>query len=1716
VNHIYRVVFDRRLGRARVASELARSSGGSASGASVRGSAPWLVLLAAVLQWSGSSALAACTPEFPPDGASVSCTGQANAGDANSFFAEGRNLDITVGPGTFMSAQSNSYSLTSFGLGVRLSNFGIIDASAFGSQYAGGVQAGDTSFISGGPVNIYNEGLIRGTYNSQYVFESMALHVVNAGSTVIVNNRVNGSMGTMDTAGQAPDALLGAVYGGGRVSFTNSGELIGRIAFESPFSGGNSFLNSGTLNGSVSLGSGSSADTFTAVTGSAVTGPGVQAPPYQILTPSTPTIQLTFAATGTVDAGPGFDSLVLQNSASSPGSGSGGAGSISSAQYQNFESMTVNSGTWDLEGPVVSTYTTLNGGLARFNHALSFGTSVIIGNGGAIEPTVADLTLTPNVSLVSGLTVQGGNSLTLSGRLAGNGGLVKNGSGTLSLTGNNTFSGGVALNDGGLTLGGASALGTGLLMVGGPATLNTAFTGVLGNLVLLNSALRLHSAGTLTLGGAIAGSGSLTLGSGSLALAGANNYTGGTVLEGGSLSLGTGSALGTGALSVNGAATLAGASDVTLANPVTLNNTLALGTGGGALTFNGPITGAGGLSVLSGPGVTLNGANGFSGGLNLAGGALTVGNDLALGTGAVTVSGTSSLAANTGVSLANNFNLNAGLGIGGAGDLTLAGTLGGGGAIVKSGSGTLTLTGANTYFGGTTLAGGTLQANNTTGSATGSGTVTVQSSGRLAGSGRIGGNAVVDAGGVLAPGASPSAMGTLTIGGNLSLASGSVLDYQFGAPGANFATAGQGDTVSVGGDLSIDAGTVVDVSDAGGFGPGVYRLIDYAGTLAPGSALALGSVPAGSTLLIQNLSADKRFMLVNTTGMTLNFWNADGLASPSQSGGGSGTWSTTTPVWTDAAGSISVAMQPQPGFAIFSGAPGTVTVDGSAGAVQATGLQFASGGYTLAGDALTLAGVGGARAEVRVGDGSAASSGFTATLGNSIAGSTGLAKTGAGMLVLGGINTYSGGTAVRAGTLSVSADANLGAAGSGLSLDGGRLQVTGTGFTSTARAIDIGVAGGEIEIADANLALSANGPLGGSGTLLKSGAGTLTLAGTSSFTGTTNVAAGTLRMGAAGMLPALGRVTLADSVGAALEFDGHDQAIGSLAGGGALRLGSATLSTGGDNSSTRFSGTIDGSGSLLKQGAGNFTLAGAATYAGLTQVAAGTLSAGAANVLSALSAHSVAPGATLDLAGFSQTVGALANNGTVSLLGSAPGTTLTVRGAYTGGDGILRLGTVLGAAGPSDRLVLDGAGATASGRTTLQIANLGGLGALTSGDGIEVVSALNGATTTAQTSKDAFALAGGHVDAGAYEYRLYAADANGAGENWYLRSSLPGSGGPGTPAPMPTYRAEVPLYAALAQQLRQGNLAMLGSAALRGGNDDDEGMRPVAKEAGEASEGSFARPRRAWGRLISTDIDLAQRGAADARSSGRLHGFQAGTDLWADAHWRAGLYVGQLEGDVRVHGYARGIAGLDVGSNDLRSRYLGAYATWRGDSGWYADAVLQAGQHRYTAQPAAGVGAGGKGKSQLASLEVGKSFELGGGWRAEPQLQFIHQRLDIDPAAISGALVRQSPDDGLVVRAGLQLKGRIDTAAGRLQPYGRINVFHAPGGADTTQFLSLGGSTAIGSDAGWTSTELAGGMTLAVGERTAVYAELGKLWASGGGTRVKSGLNASVGVRVNW
>ncbi len=108
-----------------------------------------------------------------------------------------------------------------------------------------------------------------------------------------------------------------------------------------------------------------------------------------------------------------------------------------------------------------------------------------------------------------------------------------------------------------------------------------------------------------------------------------------------------------------------------------------------------------------------------------------------------------------------------------------------------------------------------------------------------------------------------------------------------------------------------------------------------------------------------------------------------------------------------------------------------------------------------------------------------------------------------------------------------------------------------------------------------------------------------------------------------------------------------------------------------------------------------------------------------------------------------------------------------------------------------------------TGTTGLLFDNTGGGGALTTGDGILVVDAVNGGTT----APGAFA---GFAAAGPYEYLLYRGGSTPGSENdLFLRSSLqpvpseplvPG-GTPVPPAPpgppRPRFRQEVSLYAAM-------------------------------------------------------------------------------------------------------------------------------------------------------------------------------------------------------------------------------------------------------------------------------------------------------------------------------
>ncbi|WP_256591595.1 autotransporter outer membrane beta-barrel domain-containing protein, partial [Pseudomonas sp. HMWF006] len=353
--------------------------------------------------------------------------------------------------------------------------------------------------------------------------------------------------------------------------------------------------------------------------------------------------------------------------------------------------------------------------------------------------------------------------------------------------------------------------------------------------------------------------------------------------------------------------------------------------------------------------------------------------------------------------------------------------------------------------------------------------------------------------------------------GALALSSGSNLDFSLGSASSSTTV------VNVAGNLTLDG--TLNISNAGGFGTGVYQLFSYGGSLTD-NGLIYGSLPvSAANLTLQTAIANQVNLLVQGTPGEVQFWNG-GTTNPDGSiGGGSGVWGPATN-WTDPSGTQALAANGQ--FAVFGGQGGTVTVQGNQ---NFTGLQFLVGGYSLvpdAGDTLTpVNGPGGTPAPIRV------NAGGSAEIDVPLIGTGGIEKLDAGTLLLSAANTYSGGTTVSGGTL----------VGNTTSLQGN--------ITNNASLVFLQNTNGRF-----------NGAIKGAGALAKRGAGTLLLTGDQPFTGTVAVDQGVLQVGNRAARASLGgQVTVAN--GAGLSGNGS---VGSVVNHGVVASGGAdgTLSVAGN------------------------------------------------------------------------------------------------------------------------------------------------------------------------------------------------------------------------------------------------------------------------------------------------------------------------------------------------------------------------------------------------------------------------------------------------------------------------------------------------------------------------------------------------------------------------
>jgi fibronectin-binding autotransporter adhesin len=166
-------------------------------------------------------------------------------------------------------------------------------------------------------------------------------------------------------------------------------------------------------------------------------------------------------------------------------------------------------------------------------------------------------------------------------------------------------------------------------------------------------------------------------------------------------------------------------------------------------------------------------------------------------------------------------------------------------------------------------------------------------------------------------------------------------------------------------------------------------------------------------------------------------------------------------------------------------------------------VTFASNGTTVA----ALASVRVTNKYVLTGDGTMDVGAFILTNSGVISGAGSLTKAGAGTMVLGAANTYTGGTTINVGTVAISNGAAFGSNTVNFASNG----------TTVAALASVRVANNYALTGNGTMDVGANnltnfGVISGAGGLTKAGTGTMVLSGNNSYTGATTVSAGTLEL----------------------------------------------------------------------------------------------------------------------------------------------------------------------------------------------------------------------------------------------------------------------------------------------------------------------------------------------------------------------------------------------------------------------------------------------------------------------------------------------------------------------------------------------------------------------------------------------------------------------------
>lgn len=1009
-------------------------------------------------------------------------------------------------------------------------------------------------------------------------------------------------------------------------------------------------------------------------------------------------------------------------------------------------STTINAGNLTISGgnAIVNNGTVILVNTAGVNFNVNASETIgTLQGGGATGGTV-------NIAASQTLTVNQTSDQTFAGVIAGStGALTKIGANTLTLSGSNTYGGLTMINAGNLTISGGSAIAnTGTVTLANTAgvgfNVNSSETiaslqggGSTGGIVTIASAqtLTVAETGSQSFAGALQGSGSLTKsGAGTLTLSGSNTNSGAVSVTTGTLALSGANALSSGISSLNATSSTISLTDGTGRTYTISNGGLNLsdatmrfdiGATSDRLTFtNGAATLSGtntiylsniGSFSYSSPITLISAASGLNGATwSLNSTAAPTGYSYSLSSNATELSlvavqnsafyywkgangstwgtannWTSDSAGNTLVAGAPTSNADVVFAATGASNLS--NTLGADytiNSLLVSTAG-VTIAGANTVTASAT----SISAYNI--SAT-SGTTAI--SANLAGSGA---------------GLTKSGAGTLTLSGANTFAGGVALSA--GTLNLNSATApGNGTITITGGTLDNTSGASVTLSNNNTQSWNGDFTFTGTNTLNLGSgAVALGAsctvTVSGGILGVGGIISGSGYSLTKAGAGTLTLRGANNYT------GGT----------TLSAGTLNINNASAIGAGTFTISGGTLNnTSGSSVTLSTNNVQNWNGDFAFTGTNDLNLGTGAvtmnANRIVTV-------NGGNLTVGGAISGTTAsftLTKAGAGTLILGGANVYTGATTVTGGTLQTSAADRINDS-STISVSAGAAFVLGGSETvaSIAGAGNYSLGANTLTFGDSSSRTVSGIISGTGGSLVKNGSGSITLSGNNTYSGGTTISAGTIRIGhdnalGSGNLSTTGSsVTIASSDstartisanytnlsggGVTITFGEASGGTGNLtfSGGAGLAIGNTGRTMNVLNTTT-LTGAIVGGGvnaALIKTGAGTLILLGASTYTGNTTINAGTLQIGNGGTTGALSTSSnITVNGTLsfnrsnDVTQGTDFKSSVVISGTGSLVQNGTGNlTLNAANSYTGGT-TLNTGT----------LVIGHAGAAGSGTIT--------------------------------------------------------------------------------------------------------------------------------------------------------------------------------------------------------------------------------------------------------------------------------------------------------------------------------------------------------------------------------------------------------------------------------